>query len=326
MKERFERPSIVRNVSSLGTKYGQVKGRTCMPDIEGAPVKDLVDQFGSPLFVFSERTIRNTYREALEAFQSRYPKTQLAWSYKTNYLDAVCSIFHSEGAWAEVVSDEEYEMARRLEVPGQKIVFNGPYKSRTGLRRAVAEGARIHIDNFEELCALEAISEELGREIDVGLRLNMDTGITPSWHRYGFNADNNDAWDIARRIQMGARLRLTGLHAHIGTFILDPSAYRTEVTKLAQFARRTESELGFEIAHMDIGGGFASKNTLLGQYSPGRDVNPSIHDYAEAATSAMVSAGFDVNRLPTLIVESGRALVDDSGYLIHLGNCEQATT
>ncbi len=61
--------------------------------------------------MISEQTIRETYREAKQAFETRYPKVQFAWSYKTNYLNAVCKIFHQEGSWAEVVSGMEYDKA-----------------------------------------------------------------------------------------------------------------------------------------------------------------------------------------------------------------------
>ncbi len=316
MKERYERPTIIRHVSGLANKFGRAKTRNCFPEIDGVPVRKLVAEHGSPLFVFSERTLRHTYRDALKSFEVRYPKVRFAWSYKTNYLDAVCSIFHSEGAWAEVVSEHEYDMARRLEIPGNKIIFNGPYKPRSALERAVFEEAKIHIDNYDELYTLEKIAEEQGRVINIGMRLNLDTGITPSWDRFGFNYDNGEAWDAARRIQAGAKLRLSALHAHIGTFILEPSAYRTEISKLAEFAQRAKIHLGLEIEYIDVGGGFPSSNTLHDQYAPGTESNSRIDDYAEAVTSALLDTGIDIRDLPTLVLETGRALVDEAGYLL----------
>ena len=74
--------------------------------------------------VISEKTIRSTIKKAKKAFETRYPKVQFAWSYKTNYLNAVCSIFHQEGSWAEVVSGFEYDKAINLGVDGRKIIFN----------------------------------------------------------------------------------------------------------------------------------------------------------------------------------------------------------
>ena len=91
------------------------------------------------MFVFSERAIRNQYREVHEAFIRRYPNLAFAWSYKTNYLGNL-AVMHQEGALAEVVSEMEYAKARALGVPGEQIIFNGPLKPRAALERAVAAG------------------------------------------------------------------------------------------------------------------------------------------------------------------------------------------
>src|SRR5690606_16735085 len=85
-----------------------------LPTIDGIEVTRLTKEFGSPLFVFSEHDMRAKARRAKEAFGSRYKKVSFAWSYKTNYLNAVCQIFHDEGWLAEVVSEFEYEKARKL--------------------------------------------------------------------------------------------------------------------------------------------------------------------------------------------------------------------
>jgi len=316
MRERYERPNIIRHVSGLANKFGSAKAGRSLPEIDGVSVKKLVAEYGSPLFVFSERTLRRTFRDAMRSFEVRYPRVQFAWSYKTNYLDAICATFHSEGAWAEVVSEHEYEMARRLGIPGDRIIYNGPYKPFAALQTAAGEGAKIHLDRYEEISSLERIAEQLGRTIDVGIRLNLDTGITPRWDRFGFNLDNGEAWRAARRIRLGSKLRVNAVHAHIGTFVLEPSAYHVEANKLAAFAKTIASELGFRIEYIDLGGGFPSANTLQGQYAPGHASNASLDAYAEAATSGLLEAGLDTDDPPMLVLESGRALVDQAGYLL----------
>ena len=114
----------------------------CCTEIDGVPVADLVRDHGSPLFVFSEKALREKYREAHRAFSRRYPNVQFAWSYKTNYLNAICRLFHQEGSIAEVVSGFEYEKARGNGIAGSDIIFNGPHKERADVERAVAEGDR----------------------------------------------------------------------------------------------------------------------------------------------------------------------------------------
>ena len=112
-KLKYERPVINRIQSGLPDKFGAKFSLESKTDIEGFAVKDLLEQFGSPLYVVSENTIRNTYREVFQAFSTRYPKVQMAWSYKTNYLDAICRIYHEEGSWAEVVSWFKYKILKR---------------------------------------------------------------------------------------------------------------------------------------------------------------------------------------------------------------------
>ena len=150
---------------------------------------------------------------------------QFAWSYKTNYLNAICNVFHSEGSIAEVVSDFEYEKARKLGVRGDQIIFNGPYKSLEILRRAAAEEAKIQIDNAQEIVLLERIAREMGRKIPVGMRVTMETGDQPAWKKFGFNYEIGDALRTLQRLAVGEGLTPVGLHAHIGTFIHEPRQY-----------------------------------------------------------------------------------------------------
>jgi diaminopimelate decarboxylase len=118
MKLPFERPLIKKINAGMPSKFGLKPTIKPIEKIDGIVVADLLEKYGSPLFVISEQTIRETYREAKQAFETRYPKVQFAWSYKTNYLNAVCKIFHQEGAWAEVVSGMEYDKALQNGVPG----------------------------------------------------------------------------------------------------------------------------------------------------------------------------------------------------------------
>jgi diaminopimelate decarboxylase len=284
--------------------------------LDGVPVDELVARFGSPLFVLSERQLRRSYQAAVRAFGTRYPRVQLAWSYKTNYLNAVCRTFHQEGAWAEVVSGMELEKALLNGVPGPHILFNGPGKRRADLERACEVGAIIHLDNADELHLLLAVATGRLQRPRVALRLNLDAGIYPQWDRFGFNLENGEAWQALGRVVASGRLELVGLHCHIGTYVLQPAAYATAATKLAALALRCQRELRTPVQYLDLGGGFPSTNTLKGAYLPAADTVPSLDAYAEAITGALLAAGFRSSELPLLVLEAGRALVDDAGSLI----------
>ncbi len=315
MKESYEKPVISKLHTGLMNKFGSSYLKRVREHIDGVPISKLTEEFGSPLFVFSEARLRKQYRRLHTLFSSRYPNVQFSWSYKTNYLDAICAILHGEGQWAEVVSSFEYEKARKLGIEGERIIFNGPYKEREILKRAVEEGAIINVDHFEEIQDLEHVAQGLGRQIKVGIRLNMDTGISPQWTRFGFNLESGQALDAVKRIAYGKKLVLNGLHCHIGTFILDPNAYAIEVKKMVEFAYKVEEEFDFKIEYLDLGGGFPSRNRLKGIYLPPEVSVPSPEEFAEAICDTLLRS-LRPNDFPRLILECGRAVVDEAGYLI----------
>ncbi len=317
MTTAYQKPVISRLETGLVNKYGAhpLYARRVRTKIDGVAIDDLLEAHGSPLFVFSERKLRESYRSVLHAFNTRYPHVVSAWSYKTNYLQAICAILHQEGALAEVVSEFEYQKARSLGIQGDSIIFNGPFKRRGALERAVREGARIHVDHLDEITDLESIAEREDRTIHLGIRLNIDTGIFPQWTRFGFNLENGQALDAARRMRAGGKLIIDSIHAHIGTFILDPAAYGKQTAKMAQFARTLQEELGFEVEMIDIGGGFPSRSKLKGTYLPPDMAVLPVDDYAEKITEALYE-NLQPGSFPKLVLETGRAVVDEAGSLV----------
>ena len=315
MKKVYERPVIKKINEGMPNKFGTSTHLNAITEIDSVAIKDLIKEFGSPVFVLSEKTIRQTYKEAYTAFSTRYPKVQFAWSYKTNYLDAVCRVFHDEGSWAEVVSGFEYQKALNNGVPGNKIIFNGPDKSEEDLKIAIENQSLIHIDHFDELFTIIELAKSSDKKPQVAIRMNMDTGIYPQWDRFGFNYDNGEAWNAVSRIMMDKNLELIGLHCHIGTYMMTPAPYAVAATKLATLAKRIDEKWNHPIRYIDMGGGFASKNTLKGAYLPGSDTCPTFDQYAEAIANALIAADFSTEKLPTLFLETGRALIDDAGFL-----------
>lgn len=313
-RKRYEKPVItplhaIRN-SKVGVSRSRQRIRRC---IEGVPVRELVERYGSPLYVFSERRMRSKVQELRNAFESRYPSVQLAWSYKTNYLDALCSIFHQEGCLAEVVSEMEYCKARRLGVPGNRVIVNGPLKTLAALERAVAEEACIHIDHFDELQDLVSLGGD--KLLPVGIRVNLDAGIHPRWSRFGFNLENGEAARAAEIIAHTPHLTLNGIHCHIGTYIVDPSAYAVQAEKMARFLAEVEAEWDFQIAYLDLGGGLPSRSRLKGAAVSPHVGLPAVDEYAEEICTSLLSH-LPEGRRPVLILEAGRFLIDEAGFLL----------
>ncbi|MFP4599239.1 MAG: diaminopimelate decarboxylase [Persicimonas sp.] len=315
-KPAYEKPLIIRHESGLMNKFGRAQSLRPLTRIDGVGVEELVAEYGSPLFVFSEKTIVDRYHELYDALSRRYAKVRMAWSYKTNYLGAICRIFHREGAWAEVVSEFEYDKALALGVAPERIHFNGPLKSRDVLERALPADTKIHIDHFDELALAEQVAREKNIRPGVAIRINLSAEGVPPWSRFGFNLENGQARDAVRRLIAGDQLELVGLHCHMGTFLTEPDAYRQASKKLVDFANMLREEFDILLSFIDIGGGIASHNKLKAQYLPGDQSTPSMSRYAEAITDGLSGLNYPARQLPTLVLESGRALVDDAGYLI----------
>ncbi len=315
-KLQYERPVITRLNTGVTNKFGTKTAFTPVTHVDGNAVKTLIANYGSPLFVISEQTIRKTFKDANRAFTTRYPKVQFAWSYKTNYINAVCNVFHQEGSWAEVVSGFEYHKALNNDVPGSKIIFNGPDKTEADLRLAIENNSLIHIDHLDELYLIKELAVEMNKKPRVAIRVNMDTGVYPIWDRFGFNYENGQAWDAINKIMLNDKMELVGLHAHIGTFMLSPNAYGIAASKLSELALSIKKKYKKNIQYLDLGGGFASKNTLKGSYLQGVDTSPTFDQYAEAISTAILNAGFIEDELPLLILESGRSLIDEAGTLL----------
>jgi diaminopimelate decarboxylase len=315
-KIKYVKPAMSKINAGMPSKFGLPVKQKVIAEIDGTKVSALIEEYGSPLFVISEQTMLEVYSDAKRAFETRYPKVQFAWSYKTNYLDAVCKIFHEEGSWAEVVSGFEFEKALANGVRGSNILFNGPDKSKADITMAIENNAFIHIDHFDELYLLIETSRELKAKARVAIRVNLDAGIYPIWDRFGFNYENGDAWNAINRIMLADSLELVGLHTHIGTYILDPSAYGIAASKLANLYMAVHTKFDFWLKYIDLGGGFASRNTLKGAYMPGNETCPSFDDYAEVISNALISSEIPHENLPVLFLETGRALIDDAGYLL----------
>lgn len=308
---------VIKKVSFSDT--GKFKSEhlkiTSIKKMEGLSVQELISDYGSPLYVVSESTLRRCYRELAQAFTKRYPRTTIAYSYKTNYLSGICAILHQEGAWAEVVSGFEYEIARKLDMAPSMIVFNGPYKKPEEMKRAFSEGAAVNLDSFDELKTAGEVAQRLGRKVKVGIRVNMQLNY-PAWDKFGFSYEQGEAFNACRQITKNKYLQLTGLHCHAGTYIIDLGIYRRLIENLTSLAIDIKKKLGLEMEYLDIGGGFPSGNSLHAQLMPGYTIAPPIEQYAETVCAVINKKLRNFKNVPRLMLEPGRSVVDECMHLL----------
>jgi diaminopimelate decarboxylase len=316
IKEAYEKPIVTRySPFALSKHAGMVFDAMPFKEIDGFSIEGLLEKFGSPLYVISEKTLRNKFREFREAFVSRYPNTTIAYSYKTNYLSAVCAILTQEGAWAEVVSGFEYDIAEDLGIPGTQIVYNGPYKPMPDLVRAVENRSIINVDSFNELSQLEELARRYDRPIEIGLRVNMQLNC-PTWDKFGFNLESGQAYEACRKASSTGWLKVKGFHCHAGTYLPDPNIYANLISKFIELAVKVEGEFGLEIEFLDLGGGYASPNTLHKHLMPGITTCPSFDQYAEAVCAPLKKGLERLVGSPRLILEPGRSVVDECMFLL----------
>ena len=317
-KSIYEAPSIeLVQISTIG-KHSILNMGTSSVFEEVDDVEKLLNEYGSPLFLLSEKILRNKYNEFKDAFTEEGIETIIGYSYKTNYLPALCSILKEEGAWAEVVADMEYKLARSLNVPGSKIIFNGCYKTEAELNKAVSEDALINIDSFNELELLDRVAENLGKKARTGIRVNFMMGNMP-WTKFGFNYESGEAKEALEKISKKKNINFEAIHNHSGTFNVNPKMYSKStriIIELAEYAKK----LGLNTKIIDVGGGFPSSNKLKPQYDiPGGSKynETTLQQFSSAIMNHLKKAKHLFNKgKPILILEPGRAIVDEAMQLI----------
>ncbi len=278
--------------------------------IGGCDTVELAAEFGTPLYVFDEVSLRSKCAEFMAEFGRRYTDTTVIYACKAFINKALALIFKEEGLGLDVVSGGELGIVQSAGFPLERVYFHGNNKSAEEIRLALEWGVgRIVVDNFHELKMLGGIAKEKGCTPDILLRLSP--GVDPHTHRYvttgnidskfGFPlANGEEAITAAMSV---SNLNLVGLHFHLGSLLFEIEPYRQAIDFILNFAAEMKRKHGFELKELDIGGGFAVQYTLD---SPA----PAIAEYAEAITSNIISKCQELKlELPRLIIEPGRSIV-----------------
>jgi diaminopimelate decarboxylase len=288
--------------------------------IGGCDAVDLLREFGSPLYVFDEVTLREKCREYVSEFGSRYADMSVLYASKAFINLAVATIVSEEGLGLDVVSGGELAVALRAGFPTEKIYFHGNNKSPEELREAVETGiGRVVIDNFYELELLNEIAAEAGRKQAVLLRISPS--VDPHTHahtttgtldtKFGIPIETGQAEEAVRRTLAAKNLDLRGIHAHLGSpiFELDPYERATEV--LIGFAASMHARHGFDLHEFSPGGGFAV------QYIEAQPA-PPVAAYAEVIVDS-IRRWCAVQGVPPphLTIEPGRSTICRSGIALY---------
>jgi len=276
----------------------------------------LAEEFGTPLYVFDESTIRGRCAEFKTEFTNRYPDTTVCYSAKAFTNKALLRIIQEEGLGLDVVSGGELEIAHSAGFPMDRVFFPGNNKSAEELELALQYGVgRIVVDNLHELNMLREITGK--RQANILLRLTP--GIDPHTHQYNttgivdskFGLPRTD-WDEAVATAMAApNLNVHGLHFHIGSGIFEIEPYQKSIEVILEYAANIKQKYNFEIRELDIGGGYGVRYTL-------EEEPPPISAFAELITGEITARCRELElSLPKLIIEPGRAIVGQAGVALY---------
>jgi len=286
--------------------------------IGGCDSIELAEEFGTPLYVFDELSLRNKCAEFKVEFGQRYADTTVIYAGKAFINRALGLILKEEGLGLDVVSGGELSIARSVDFPLDKVYFHGNNKSAEELKLALEwKVGRIVVDNFHELAMLGKIAKEQGCIPDILLRLTP--GVDPHTHKYittgvvdskfGFPLSTGDG-AVAQAIA-APNLNLVGLHFHLGSLIFGLEPYQKAIEIILSFAAAMKQKYGFELRELNVGGGFAIQYSLD---SPA----PPISAYAEMIAATTTDKCQELKlALPQLIIEPGRAVVGRAGVALY---------
>ncbi|WP_448588659.1 diaminopimelate decarboxylase [Thermocrinis sp.] len=273
--------------------------------LEGVSLRDLAEEYGTPLYVYSASYIRDRVR----AYRSAFPQALVCYAVKANFNPSIISIAKEEGAGADVVSGGELYFALKAGVEPSKIVYAGVGKTVEEIKLAIEQDILMfNVESPMELDVLNEMGERMGKKVRIAIRVNPD--VDPKTHPYistgmkksKFGVDIKQAraeYDYARKLK---NLEVVGIHCHIGSQILDVSPYIEAVEKVVNLYENLKRD-GYDIRYVDIGGGLGIK------YQPDQ-ANPEPEDLAHAIAPSL--KGVDAQ----LILEPGRSIVGNAGILI----------
>lgn len=287
-------------------------------EIGGCDVTTLVAQYGTPLYILDEITLRTACRQYRDSFKTYYPgESQVIYASKAWSCLAVCAVIKREGLGFDVVSGGElYTTLTALEQMGiaeqslDKIYFHGNNKSVSELKYAIEIGCKIIVDNWLELETLVKLGSDLGIH-SIPILLRLTPGIECHTHEYirtghldskfGFDPNQMDA--VLTYVSQQPILNCLGLHAHIGSQIFERQPHQDLGGVLIEWMQKAIDEYGLFIEEINVGGG-------LGICYTESDDPPSIEEWVKTVSQSVANA-CQINNLPLpkLIAEPGRSLI-----------------
>ncbi|MDD5701621.1 MAG: diaminopimelate decarboxylase [Dehalococcoidales bacterium] len=286
--------------------------------IGGCDLMSLAEEYGTPLYIFDEKALREKCREFKSVFDEFYPGTKVVYASKAFINKPLAVLFKEEGMGLDVVSGGEISIAHSAGFPLDRVYFHGNNKGLEELKLALQLGAgRIVVDNFHELGLLDKLAGDMGIRQTILLRITP--GIDPHTQQKisTGNVDSKFGFPESSREQAvvqalaSPNLDLAGFHSHIGSLIFDTQPYLEALKVVLGFAAEMKKKHGLEFKELNVGGGFAIQYVSESPAPPPRF-------YAESLAAAIKRecAGLNMS-LPNLTIEPGRSVVGKAGVALY---------
>lgn len=267
-------------------------------------ISKLRREYGDAFYLLDSEQYRNNFIELRDTFRKIYPNFNIAYSYKTNYTPKFCKIVNELEGYAEVVSEMELEIAQRVGVKPDRIIWNGPIKNPQKLEEFLVAGGTDNIDSIEELAMVKTIAERHSdKMLNLGIRCNYEVGDGVV-SRFGFDVESDDFRKVLEFVTMKKNVHFINFQCHFAKRQIEYWPAR------AKGMMQLIDRLGIIPERIDIGGGLFGKmaDSLKAQFT---NEIPGYQAYAEAAAAIFADYFADKNVKPELLIEPGSAVVGD---------------
>lgn len=281
--------------------------------IQGIPVTDMCDQFGTPLFVYDSATIISQYERMQSAFD--VPNLQINYACKALSNLTVLKLFKKLGAGLDTVSIQEIKLGLHAGFAPQEIIYTPNSVGREEIEQAIALGVQINIDNIEMLETIGHRHPELpyciriNPHIMAGGNANISVGHIDS--KFGISIHQ---MPLVERIVEALGLNVAGVHMHTGSDILDTQVFLQAADILFNTAKKFDT-----IQYLDFGSGFKVK------YKPD-DIETDIEEFGREMSTRFNAFCQEIGRDLTLMFEPGKYLVSEAGFFFARTNVVKQTT
>lgn len=267
-------------------------------------ISKLRREYGDAFYLLDSEQYRNNFIELRDTFRKIYPNFNIAYSYKTNYTPKFCKIVNELEGYAEVVSEMELEIAQRVGVKPDRIIWNGPIKNPQKLEEFLVAGGTDNIDSIEELAMVKTIAERHSdKMLNLGIRCNYEVGDGVV-SRFGFDVESDDFRKVLEFVTMKKNVHFINFQCHFAKRQIEYWPAR------AKGMMQLIDRLGIIPERIDIGGGLFGKmaDSLKAQFT---NEIPGYQAYAEAAAAIFADYFADKDVKPELLIEPGSAVVGD---------------